>query len=98
MLLRRTELSIILMIQAGTISTTAATCYKYFDQILDTGTDASGDVPCDPYAQVSACCGAGSICISNLHCHDPGIATFDVPGTCTDQSFADPACPCPPSK
>ncbi|KAM0794871.1 hypothetical protein BDR22DRAFT_894756 [Usnea florida] len=85
------------MIQAGIRLTTATTCYKYSGQIGDTGTDASGDVPCDPYAQVSACCGAGSICISNLYCYDANITTPSVPGTCTDQSFADPACPCPPT-
>lgn len=89
---------IMLAIQAGVTPATATTCYKYSGQIGDTGTDdAVDDVPCDPNAQVSACCGAGSICISNLYCYDANITTPNVPGTCTDQSFTGPACPCPPT-
>ena len=90
---------ILLVIQAGIALITATTCYKYANQIGNTGTDeADADVPCDPDAHVSACCGAGSICISNLYCYDVDITTPNVPGTCTDQSFTDPACLCPPSE
>ena len=98
MILCRTKLSIILVIQAGIRLITATICYKYSGLIGDSGTDASGDIPCDPYAQVSACCGAGSICISNLYCYAAFFETPSVTGTCTDQSFSDPACPCPPSE
>lgn len=95
----RIKSSIILISQAGTTLVTASTCYKYSGQIGKTDTDEAGsDVPCDPNAQFSACCGAGSICISNLYCYDAAITTPNVPGTCTDQSFTDPACPCPPSE
>ena len=94
----RTGLSVLLVIQAvGVALVTATTCYKYSNQIETSGTDDSGDTPCDPNASVSACCGAGSICISNLHCYNEYIK-INVPGTCTDQSFTDPACPCPPSE
>src|SRR5271156_1002944 len=56
----------------------------------------SGDVPCDPNAVTSACCGVGGVCVSNLNCVDPSGGS--VPGTCTDQgwgSLPNPACPCP---
>lgn len=92
------KLLIVLAVQALASPATAATCFKYVGQIGDSGTDDSGDVPCDPNANVSACCGAGSICISNLHCFNDAITTPQVPGTCTDQSFTNPACPCPPGK
>ena len=95
MLMCRAELAVLLVIQAGVAATT---CYKYSGQIGNSGSDDSGDTPCDPDAPVSACCGAGSICISNLHCYDVNLTTPNVPGTCTDQSFSDPACPCPPSE
>lgn len=63
------------------------------------GTARSNDIPCNPNAEVSACCGTGgSICVDNLHCISPAGAP--VPGTCTDQSWASsggqaPGCPCP---
>ena len=98
MLMCRAQLAVLLIIQAGVALVTATTCWKYSGQIGDSGTDDSGDTPCDPDAPISACCGAGSICISNLHCYDVNITTPNVPGTCTDQSFSDPACPCPPSE
>ena len=98
-LLCRISPPVILVIQGGIVLGTATTCYKYSSQIGNTGIDEAGaDVPCDPDARVSACCGAGSICISNLHCYDANITTPNVPGTCIDQSFTDPACPCPPSE
>jgi hypothetical protein len=70
----------------------ASVCYQ------NTGKPA-GDLPCDPNANVSACCGAGSVCVQNLYCFD----NFgdNVPGTCTDSNWGtnpDPACPCPPRK
>ena len=61
-------------------------CYKATGQL-------SNDLPCNPFANVSACCGEGSVCISNLFCITPWSS--EVPGTCTDPSFSDPACPCP---
>lgn len=89
---------VLFVIQAGVGLVAASTCYRYSNQIGDSGTDKSNDVPCDPDGAVSACCAAGSICISNLHCYNAKIIIPNVPGTCTDQSFRDPACPCPPSE
>lgn len=98
MLLCRISPPIILVIQAGIALVTATTCYKYPNQIGNIGTDEAGDeVLCDPDARVIACCGAGSICISNLYCYDADINIPNVPGTCTDQAFTGPASPCPPS-
>jgi hypothetical protein len=57
------------------------------------------DVPCDPNANVSACCGSGSVCVTNLYCLDN--YGDNVPGTCTDSNWGvnpNPACPCRPSK
>ena len=56
-----------------------------------------GNVPCDPNADISACCGGGSVCVTNLACVDGwnGI----VPEQCTLRNWADvlpPECPCPP--
>ena len=63
-----------------------------------TGLLRENDVPCDPNAKVSACCGTdGSQCIDNLHCINP--AGGSVPGTCTFSSWVsgtEPSCPCPP--
>ena len=62
-----------------------------------TGLIPEGNIPCDPYAEDSACCSTGSQCVDNLHCID----SFgdSVPGTCTFSSWVSgvqPACPCPP--
>lgn len=41
--------------------------------------------------QVSACCGIGSRCVTNLFCISAKDA--QVVGTCTDSSWVDDACP-----
>ncbi|RDW56923.1 hypothetical protein BP5796_12990 [Coleophoma crateriformis] len=67
------------------------TCYD------NTGKLASDNVPCNPNAAVSACCGIGSVCVSNLYCYDQ--FGDNVPGTCTDETWSTgntPGCPCPP--
>ena len=75
------------------MSLTIQSCYG------SDGVTRSNDIPCDPNAEVSACCGtAGSICIDNLHCISPDGAP--VPGTCTDKEWASSGgqtvgCPCP---
>lgn len=57
-----------------------------------TGTPSSVNFPCDPTADVSACCGKGWDCSSNLHCrHEIDGETFV--GMCTDRTWKDPACP-----
>ncbi|KAL8869738.1 MAG: hypothetical protein Q9174_004044 [Haloplaca sp. 1 TL-2023] len=53
--------------------------------------DSAPDFPCNPEADVSACCGGGYKCGTNLFCEDEYGAM--LVGTCTDRSFTDPACP-----
>ena len=52
------------------------------------------DIPCDPSANVSACCPSGLICATNFYCRDPDD-TFNRMGSCTDPTGRDPACPLP---
>lgn len=57
---------------------------------------ASPDFPCNPEADVSACCGGGWRCRTNLFCE--ATDGVDVRGTCTDRNWANsnnPACPFP---
>jgi hypothetical protein len=67
-------------------------CYDSF------GLHRENDIPCDPTAEVSACCGTdGSQCVDNLHCINP--AGGSVSGTCTYSGWVsgtEPSCPCPP--
>ena len=44
--------------------------------------------------QVSACCGAGSRCATNIYCVGSSGDILLV-GTCTDRKFKDAACPWP---
>ena len=52
------------------------------------------DLPCDPSANVSACCGIGYTCIKNFYCTSKKHG-YDFIGTCTDHMWHDPACPLP---
>ena len=52
------------------------------------------DLPCDPSANVSACCGPGFICSTSFYCTcTDKHKDSDVLGTCTDKTWSDPACP-----
>ncbi len=68
-------------------------CYRKDGLELD-------DLPCDPRAKVSACCGPGWSCSSNLYCTD--VDGWKGVGSCTDMTWQSPACPfvelsmCPP--
>ena len=60
------------------------------------------DLPCDPSANVSACCGPGFKCSTSFYCtctskfkYDGG---WDGLGSCTDKTWSDPACPLPLSQ
>ena len=57
----------------------------------------SDNFPCDPSAEVTACCGYGSVCNTNLYCTgaNQDVPKFWLVGTCTDPTFRDPACPLP---
>ena len=52
---------------------------------------ASNNIPCNPEANVSACCGQGSTCRTNIFCENS--SGLKIVGECTDRSWADPACP-----
>ena len=49
------------------------------------------DLPCDPSANTSACCGPDYICSTSFYCtrNDEWLGL----GSCTDKTFSDPACP-----
>lgn len=51
------------------------------------------DIPCDPSANVSACCPRGLMCATNFFCRDPD--GFNRMGSCTDKTGQNPACPLP---
>ena len=58
--------------------------------------DPASQIPCDPSANVSACCPPESVCVTNLHCHGWAVGdTFERVGGCTDKTGNDPACPFP---
>ena len=93
------SLLILLIIEISVSPINATTCFKYQNQIGLSGTaEAIDHAPCDPNASVSACCHWGIYCISNLHCYNPNLKNHNIPGSCTDQSFRNPACLCPPSR
>ena len=52
------------------------------------------DLPCDPSANVSACCQIGYTCSTNFYCTSSENGYHFV-GTCTDDKWHDPACPLP---
>ena len=54
------------------------------------------DLPCDPSANVSACCGQDYTCSTNFYCTDKN--GFQLVGTCTDKTWQDSACPLPLSQ
>jgi hypothetical protein len=57
----------------------------------------SSDIPCDPDAEVSMCCGSTSLCLSSGLCRDqitgPDDGISYARGTCTDQDWASDVCP-----
>ena len=68
-----------------------ATCY------LPDGDLFASDTPCTSGGSASVCCGAGWTCLSDGVCSvtqdvSGQNETFYYRGTCTDQSWNDPAC------
>lgn len=59
------------------------------------GNEAKDNIPCDPDAEVSACCGVADInghaCLTNTLCL--GGNGKIIRGTCTDKSWNSPDCP-----
>ena len=62
-------------------------CYEF-------GRGLISQIPCDPSANVSACCAPGGLCATNFYCIDPKAGVKRV-GGCTDESGNDPSCPLP---
>lgn len=56
------------------------------------GLEATGDSPCDPSAENSACCGKsqGAYCLTNKLCRGPDGNT--IRGSCTDKNWTSPEC------
>ncbi|KAK3290947.1 uncharacterized protein B0H64DRAFT_331528 [Chaetomium fimeti] len=58
---------------------------------------ASSDVPCDPDAAVSMCCGSAELCLSSGLCRDAGTGPDEgisyARGTCTDREWESEVCP-----
>ncbi len=71
----------------------APCCLCQLKQCYYLSGDISPDFPCDPSANVSACCGQGSTCVTNFYCIDLLGATHI--GSCTDETWQNPACPLP---
>ena len=67
-------------------------CFCQLKQCYYTDGSPSADLPCDPSANVSACCGQDWVCWTNLHCN-VSVGLPGGVGSCTDQSWHDPACP-----
>ena len=74
----------------------ARCCYCQLKQCYYLDGSLGIDLPCDPSANVSACCGQDWTCSTNIYCghsyggKDDGIKNV---GSCTDKSWRDPACP-----
>ena len=64
------------------------TCY------FPAGNEAHGNVPCDPTAAVSACCGARANCLPNGLCKVPSTSNpnYVARGACTDSTWNSPQC------
>ena len=85
----RFSLSLLLVSLTSICSAQLKTCY-------DIDGDPSSQIPCDPSANVSACCAPGGVCVTNFYCHGLKVGdTHDRVGTCTDRTGNDPACPLP---
>ncbi|KZF21500.1 hypothetical protein L228DRAFT_239473 [Xylona heveae TC161] len=66
--------------------TGSATCY------YPSGDVAHRDMPCDPSARQSSCCGPLDICLGNGLCYDQSSDGLISRGSCTDQTWNDGSC------
>lgn len=57
------------------------------------GVVAPNDIPCDPQASVSTCCGDGWLCNVDNVCVQADASRTISRGTCTDQSWRSGDCP-----
>lgn len=74
-----------LVLLAALIARTAAQRNCWFPD----GNTETQDLPCDPNADESACCGPDAFCLSNGLCLSSGVVSR---GSCTDRTWNDPAC------
>ena len=71
-------------------------CSAQLKPCYDINGDPVSQIPCDPSANVSACCPPGGVCMTNFYCHGWRVGdTHDRVGACTDRTGNDPACPLP---
>jgi len=70
------------------MASAAAYCFQ------PNGNITASDLPCDPNAAVSVCCGRnnGWVCLGNGMCWLPGLGALGR-GTCTDRTWQSPDCP-----
>ena len=70
-------------------------CSAQLKPCYDIKGDPVSQIPCDPSANVSACCALDGACVTNFRCHGQVGDKFDRVGGCTDKTGNDPACPLP---
>lgn len=66
-------------------------CFAQLKQCYGFAGEPVQDFPCDPSANVSACCGPLWTCSNNLYCTEGN--NDRIIGSCTDTNFQDAACP-----
>lgn len=81
------------LVQLAAFTTAVAAALEFKDCFGADGTPASDNVPCDPTANVSSCCGPTWVCATNLYCRSRNDPAANFVGTCTDRTWKDPACP-----
>lgn len=86
-------LRLLLLIDLGVCLQAGPACYDPFGKL------AVDDLPCNPTAVESFCCGAGWSCLTNQLCRDVeggvegGVEGSVARGTCTDKSWSSTECP-----
>lgn len=73
------------LLLASLISRTSAQRNCWFPD----GSTETKDIPCDPNAQESACCGENAFCLRNGLCYTGGVVSR---GSCTDRDWGSAAC------
>ena len=77
----------------------ARRCFCQLKQCYFIDGTLSADLPCDPSANVSACCGQSNTCATNFYCvGGTAVKNREEVGSCTDKTWHDPACPLPLSQ
>lgn len=81
------------LVQLAAFTTAVAAALELKDCFSADGAPAPDNVPCDPTANVSSCCGPTWVCATNLYCRSRNDPAANFVGTCTDRTWKDPACP-----